>query len=102
MVFSARPLIAADTATFVVPEPGAGAQGWLDSYVVVVPYSSLHSLTSKPLGLTLALSVALVGASELAASVLTVGLTGVLLLVLNSVSAPSELPRTFLATTRKW
>ena len=40
---------------------------------MVVPYSNLHSVTSKPLGLTRPLSVAVVGASELAGSVLTVG-----------------------------
>src|SRR5437660_933073 len=69
---------------------------------MVVPYSSLHSVTSKPLGLTSPLSVALLAATELAGSVLTVGLTGVLPLVLNSASAPSDVPPAFLTTTRKW
>src|ERR1700746_3831289 len=65
-----------------------------------VPYSNLHSATSEPLGLTTPLSVAVVGASELAGSVLTVGLTGVLV-VLKLASAPSELPPRFLATIRQ-
>src|SRR5207248_2393943 len=43
---------------------------------MLVPYSSLHSVTSKPLGLTRPWSVALFAATELAGSVLTVGLTG--------------------------
>src|SRR6476646_6787405 len=43
---------------------------------MVVPYSSLHSVTSKPVGLTRPLSVALPAVTELADSVLTVGLTG--------------------------
>jgi hypothetical protein len=39
----------------------------------VVPYSNLHSLTSPPLGLTVALSVAAVWVIDEAASVTTVG-----------------------------
>src|ERR1700746_1268586 len=45
---------------------------------MLVPYSSLHSVTSEPLGLTMPLSVALFAAIEPAGSVLPVGLTGVI------------------------
>ena len=76
MVFSVRPEIAPATATLPVPAPGAGVQGTLEAEGRVVPYSSLHSVTSEPLGLTTPLSVALFAVTELAGSVLTVGLTG--------------------------
>ena len=72
-VLALRPEIMPETATLLVPAPGAGVQGTLEVYGMVVPYSSLHSVTSKPLGLTTPLSVALVVAMGLAGSVLTVG-----------------------------
>src|SRR5438132_1358408 len=61
----------------------------------------MHSVTSEPLGLTAPLSVAVVWATELAGSVLTVGLGGVTV-VLKVSSAPSEVTRVYLATIRKW
>ena len=45
-------MIAADTATGVVPDPGEGVHGTVAPYEDVVPYSNLHSLTSPPLGFT--------------------------------------------------
>src|SRR5207249_263996 len=70
---SVRPVSAAETATFEVPEPGAGVHVALSLHAALPIYSNLHSVTSKPLGLTTPLSVAVVEASELAGSVLTVG-----------------------------
>ena len=52
--------MAAETATGVVPDPGGGVHGALGPYELLGPYSSLQSLTSPPLGLTLAFSVAVV------------------------------------------
>src|SRR5438552_9117401 len=95
-VLALRPEIMPETATLLVPAPGAGVQGTLEVYGMVVPYSSLHSVTSKPLGLTSPLSVALVVAIELAGSVLTVGLTGAPLLALNSAWAPPAVRPAFV------
>jgi hypothetical protein len=75
VVFAVRPVTGADTATALVPltrrseEQETGA----DLYSVVVPYSNLHSVTSPPLGLTVAFSVAVVWVTALAFSLTTVG-----------------------------
>ena len=66
---------------------------------MVVPYSSLHSLTSEPLGLTVAFSVAVVWATAEAGSVLTVGALG---RVFSVWSAPVLVPPAFVAEMRKW
>src|SRR5205809_774916 len=86
---SVRPVSATEPASFVVPEPGAGLHVAFLLFPYPTLFRSLHSVTSKPLGLTTPLSVAVVEASELAGSVLTVGLTGVVV-VLKVASAPSE------------
>jgi hypothetical protein len=99
VVFAVRPVTAADTATGLTPDPGAGAHGALDPYDVVVPYSSLHSVTSPPFGLTVALSVAVVDPTDDAASVTTVGALGS---VLNVWSEPLLVPPALVAETRKW
>src|SRR5438105_2723529 len=85
------------TPPFVVPEPGVGVQASVLVYLFLHDALPIYSVTSKPFGLTPALSVAPVGASELAGSVLTVALTGVLV-VLKVSSAPSAVPPAFLAT----
>jgi hypothetical protein len=75
-VFSLRLSSAADTATGIVPEPGGGTQGALDPYAVLVPYSNLQALTSKPFGFTDPFKVADVCATDDAAPVTTDGSGG--------------------------
>ena len=64
-----------------------------------MPYSSLHSLTSPPLGFTLAPSVAEVCVIDDAAPVVTVGGLGS---VLNVCSLPLLVPPALVAVMRKW
>ena len=85
MVSTSRPVTGADTATGLVPEPGEVAHGALDPYEVVVPYSNLQSLTSAPLGLTVAFSVAVAWLTGDAAPVTTVGAGP----VVNTHAAPT-------------
>ena len=99
VVFGLRRDTDADTATGLVPDPGAGLHGALDPYEVVVPYSSLHSLTSPPLGLTLALRVAVVWVTDAAGSLITVGALG---RVLSVSSVPLLVPPALVAEMRKW
>ena len=65
----------------------------------MVPYSSVHSLTSPPLGLTVPFSVAVVWVTAEAGSVTTVGGFG---RVVNVRSEPELVPPAFLAVTLKW
>jgi hypothetical protein len=99
VVFAVRPVIDAETATALVPDPGAGVHEALDPYEVVVPYSSLHSVTSSPLGLTLAFRVAVVWVADEAAFVTTVGALGS---VLSVSSEPVLVPAALAAEIRKW
>src|SRR4029077_227990 len=55
-VFALSPPTDAVTETGLVPAPGEGEHGTLDPYVLVLPYSSLHS-ASPPLGSMAALRV---------------------------------------------
>ena len=64
-----------------------------------MPYSNLHSLTSPPLGLTVAFRVAVVWVSAEAAFVTTVGAFGS---VLNVSSEPLLVPLGLVATILKW
>jgi hypothetical protein len=89
---------AADTDTAEPPEPGAGEHDALDPYAVLVPYSSVHSLTSPEFGLTVAFNVAEVAATADAASVTTVGGLGN---VVNVWSVPKLVPPAFVVNTRK-
>ena len=66
----------------------------------MVPYSNSHLVTLLPSGLTVAFSVAVVLATRVAASVLTVG--GGIEAVVNSLSVPSPVPPALVATRRKW
>ena len=66
----------------------------------MVPYSKWQSLTSPPLGLTVALSVAAVWVTDDAGVVTTVG--GFTELVANVRSAPTAVPLEFVATILKW
>ena len=88
----------ADTATALLPAPGDGVHGALDPYEIDGPYSSLHSVTSPPFGLTLPFNVAADCATADAGSVTTVGAFGN---VFNVASAPKLVPPAFFATTRK-
>ena len=90
---------AADTATGLPPDPGAGVHDALDPYAVVVPYSSLHSLTSALFGLTVALSVAEVCVTDEAGFVTTAGEASS---VLSVSSVPGLVPPALVAETRKW
>jgi hypothetical protein len=99
VVFVVRPVIDAETATGLVPDPGAGVHEALDPYEFVVPYSSLHSVTLAPLGFTLAFRVALVWVIDDAFSVTTTGALGS---VLSVSSAPLLVPPAFVAEIRKW
>ncbi len=63
-----------------------------------MPYSSLHSLTSPPFGLTLPFNVAEVCVTPEAGSVTAVGAFGN---VFSDASAPKLVPPAFVATTRK-
>ena len=74
-------------AFFSVPVSGSG------------PYSNLQSVTSPPLGLTVALSVAVVLVISVAVSVTTVGAFGS---VLSVSSEPVLVPPAFVAEIRKW
>jgi hypothetical protein len=65
----------------------------------VVPYSNLHSLTSPPLGLTVALSVAVVWVIDEAGFVTTVGGFGS---VLKVSSEPLLVPPALVAEILKW
>ena len=66
-----------------------------------MPYSNLHSLTSPPLGLTVAFSVAEVCVTDEAGFVTTVG--GVTAeVVLNVSSEPLLVPPAFVAEILKW
>ena len=64
-----------------------------------MPYSSLHSVTSPPLGLTVAFRVAVVWAIADAAFVRTVGGFG---RVVNVSSEPLLVPPALVAEIRKW
>jgi hypothetical protein len=97
-VFALKPETAADTATALLPDPGDGVHGALDPYELDVPYSSLHSLTSPPFGLTLPFNVAADWVTPDAGSVTTVG---GLAKVFRDASAPKLVPPAFFATTRK-
>ena len=93
-------MTAADTATGLSPDPGSGEHG--DGLIrsrSCVPYSNLHSLTSPPLGFTVAFSVAVVWATDEAALVTTVGALGS---VLNVSSEPLLVPPGLVATILKW
>jgi len=57
-VSAASPSSAAATSTALAPDPGEGLHDALAPYAVVGPYSKRHSLTSAPLGSTVAASVA--------------------------------------------
>ena len=98
-MFAVRPVIDADTATALLPEPGDGTHGALAPYEVEMPYSSLHSLTTPPFGLTLAFNIADVCATLDAGSVVTVGAFGS---VFRVASLPVLVPLEFLARTLKW
>ena len=89
MVFAVSPESVAVTATVLLPDPGDGLHGVLVPYEAVGPYSSLHSLTSAPLGLTSAFSVATVCETPEAGPVVTVGGLGS---VLKVVSFPLLVP----------
>ena len=99
MLFSLRNPTDADTATGLVPDPGAGEHGAVKKYTTVAPYSKKHSLTSPPFGFTLPFSVTVVGVSDEAAMVSTLGGFGV---VVNVWSVPVLVPPWLLATIRKW
>ena len=64
-----------------------------------MPYSNLHSLTSPPLGLTVAFSVAVVWVTAEAAFVTTVGALGS---VLSVRSEPLLVPPALVAEILKW
>ena len=64
-----------------------------------MPYSNLHSLTSPPLGFTVAFSVAVVWVTAVAGFVTTVGGSGS---VLNVWSEPSLVPLALVAEILKW
>ena len=64
-----------------------------------MPYSNLHSLTSPPLGLTVAFSVAVVWVTAEAALVTTVGAFGS---VLSVRSEPLLVPPALVAEILKW
>ena len=64
-----------------------------------MPYSNLHSLTSPPLGLTVAFSVAVVWVTAEAALVTTVGGLGS---VLSVRSEPLLVPPALVAEILKW
>ena len=64
-----------------------------------MPYSNLHSLTSPPLGFTVAFSVAVVWVTAEAAVVTTVGALGS---VLNVSSEPLLVPPALVAEILKW
>jgi hypothetical protein len=98
-VFAVRPVTEAATETALVPDPGEGVHVALEPYEFVGPYSSLHAVTSPPLGFTLAFRIADVSVSEDAFSVMTVGRFGA---VLNVSSAPLLVPEELVATIRKW
>ena len=72
-MFGVSPDTAPETATSELPAPGGGEHDTLLPYDSVGPYSSLHSVTSEPSGFTVALSVALVDSTPVAASVFTFG-----------------------------
>jgi len=76
-----RFVISAATGTGLEPSPGAGAQGTEEVYVVESPYSIKHTVTSKPFGLTLPASVALVWVTAVGAVVVTDGATGATVVV---------------------
>jgi hypothetical protein len=57
-VFAISALIDALTSTGPAPAPGAGLHGALRPYAELVPYSKMHSPTSTPFGLTVAVNVA--------------------------------------------
>src|SRR5271165_644808 len=95
MVSGLSPATAADTSTGLVPEPGLdGVQGTVDPKDFVSPYSNSHLLTSPPLGLTVAFSVAEVCVTDEAALVTTVGAFGS---VLKVSSEPLLVPPAFVA-----
>src|SRR5207253_2405396 len=93
------PPTVADTDNELVPEPGEGVHGAVETDAVDMPYSNLHSLTWPPFGLTVAFSVAPVFVTAVAASVVTVGAlpidwneistTGSLLAVASASVAPA-------------
>ena len=64
-----------------------------------MPYSNLHSLTSPPLGFTVAFRLAEDCVTDDAASVMTVGGLGG---VLNSASEPLLVPPGLVAVILKW
>ena len=64
-----------------------------------MPYSNSHFVTSPPLGLTVAFSVAVVAVTAEAAVVTTVGALGS---VLSVSSEPLLVPPAFVAEILKW
>ena len=64
-----------------------------------MPYSSLHSVTSPPLGVTVAFKAAVVWVSEEAAFVTTAGALGG---VVNVSSEPLVVPPALVAEILKW
>ena len=70
MVLTTRPVTDWDTATGLEPDPGIEKHDAVDPYAFVVPYSNSHLLTFVPLGLTVALRVAVVWVIEDAGFVL--------------------------------
>src|ERR1700676_638094 len=98
MVFSARPLTDAATATGLVPDPGSAEHGALDPYGIVVPYSNLQSVTFPPAGFTVAFSVAEGCVTAEAAWVATDGAGS----VLNVRSRPCFVPPALVAEILRW
>ncbi len=62
--------IDADTVTGLDPDPGRLEHDTFDPYLVLVPYSTSHSVTFCPLGFTLAFRVAEVWVSRVTALLL--------------------------------
>ena len=95
MVPGLRPVSERETPTGFVPEPALLAlvfEPWLE----VVPYSK-SQLVACPFGVTVPLSLAVVGAIEVAAPVTTAGAP----IVENVRSAPRLTPASLVATSRK-
>jgi hypothetical protein len=99
VVFTVRPVIDAETATGVVPDPGEGEHGALDPYDVVAPHSTRHSLTALPFGFTVAFSVAEADVMDDADPVATVGRVTS---VVNVLSDPLLVPPELVTTILKW
>ncbi len=92
-------MIAAETATALFPSPPWACTGRSIRRQFVVPYSSLHSVTSPPFGLTVAFRVAVVWAIAEAGFVSTVGGFGQRL---EGFVSPLLVPAELVATILKW